>query len=199
MGENDKQLKVIFTLIAAVYVIVQYRINIYNQRVAQAAEYFVVRDRDKELEAQFGLGQFLENSEYVDFLNSVQAKPAEQRSDDYKKGLPVLIRRAGEQKDIYTIVRFYRDIDLCVKASDCDQATICKFFFNDLQNFREYYRPILESSGDASEIKDLAEGECSANFVTYCSAASQSPYCADGAGTPSPTRGLMAFLQRFRR
>jgi hypothetical protein len=194
IGVNDKQLKLIFTIVGAVYVLWQYHISVRNQRITQASDYFILNNRAAVLDAQYKLEKFLQSKAYRDFSAAVKQKPEDLREAEYKEGLPALINELNEDKDIYTITRFYGDLDLCVKASNCDLNTICKYFFQDMQDFRENYRPFLDSSPDLSSTKamgELAEQECSANFLNYCSLCKDSsPYCR-GARQP---RAFMARL-----
>jgi hypothetical protein len=190
IGANDKQLKAVFTVVAAVTFVWQYHINVRNQRVAQASDYFVLKDRAEVVLAQFNLGKFRQSQPYKDFCKDLLKEPADKRETDYDGGLPSLIVEKGYDKDVYTVVRFYEDLGLCVKAANCDPQTICNYFFSDVQNFREDYRPVLQSFDPSSTnvIDELAEGECSASFFHYCDHnGSKSPYCRNIRVTNHPS------------
>jgi hypothetical protein len=184
IGANDKQLRAVFTVVAAVYVVWQYQTNVRNQRIAQASDYFVLKDRrDQVLEAQYKLEKFLHGKAYQDFSAAMQKVPEDLKEASYKVGLPKLVDDSNEDKDVYTIIRFYGDLDLCVKASNCDPNTVCRYFFQDMQDFRENYRPLFDSSPDSSSAKamsELTEQECSSDFRNYCSLCNNSsPDCRD--------------------
>jgi hypothetical protein len=180
LGENDTQLKTIFTLVAAFYVVWQYRINLRNEQIARAASYFAKNDEAQILQAQIDLYTFQRDDPALTrFLNENRAEKQDQvRKKTYKEKLPQLYKAGGMEKNVYTLLQFYSDLALCVKASACDPSTACSYFFNFVQGFRETYRPMLNDSDPQTQvIGELVEEKCRTDLQKYCQDVPESSFC----------------------
>jgi hypothetical protein len=107
----------------------------------------------------------------------------EERIKTYSSELPKLLTESGYLSDVYSLLRFYREIALCVNRSYCDATTVCSYLFIDIQTFRQNYRPILDQwqaqLGETAptDISELAEKSCSIQFLAYCKEVPASPDC----------------------
>jgi hypothetical protein len=90
---------------------------------------------------------------------------------------------SGLSEDVYELLGFYRDVALCVKGDQCDPNTICGYFFDDIQSFRENYRPLLckwqNDLGESAELQigSLLQTSCNSRFQDYCKQHPKSRYC----------------------
>lgn len=184
IGKNEKQIKILFTLVAALYIVWEYRQTVYRSRVERAIGYVRDYDEGKVLETRERISDFWLSKEMTDFLREQRALPGEERATRYENELPKLIETSGRLNDAYNLLNFYRDLSLCVQVSDCDRNTVCSYFFEDVQSFRENYRPLLPRwSRDFGEhaaevVSALAEKECVNQFRNYCERVPVSLYCS---------------------
>jgi hypothetical protein len=184
IGRNEKQIKILFTLIAALYIVWEYRQAVYHSRVERAISYVHDYDQGKILEIREHLSDFWLSKPMTNFLQQQRGLDGDKRVKRYDEELPSLVQSSGSLNDAYNLLNFYRDLSLCVKVSDCDRDTVCNYFFEDVQGFRENYRPLLpewsQNFGEhAAEIVGvLAEKECVSQFRSYCKRVPTSTYCS---------------------
>jgi hypothetical protein len=183
IGKNDKQIKIIFAAVAAFYVLFEYRAAIHQNQITTAISYVTKHDEGKILESREHLYDFWLGQTMSQFIQQQHSLPKEERIKRYTQEFPQLVKASGCLADVYSLLSFYRDVALCVRVSNCDSKTICSYLFDDIQSFRDTYRPLLESwTTDLGETDDrtvgvLAEQACRPQFQQYCREVPASPYC----------------------
>lgn len=186
MGQNEKQIKIVFTFIAAAYVLCEYQAKIKYDHVANSIEYVRRYSDGKILASRESLDAFGISNLYIKESRKLQAEPnVKVRKRRYHEIIPRLLKTNGKYPDVYTILQFYRDIGLCVSVGRCDRETVCNYFFKDMQSFRENYAAILikweQSIGETApkELSDLVQQKCADKFAEYCKKQPDSDYCID--------------------
>ncbi len=176
--------KILFAVIAALYVAFEYRLNIHEAKVSQAVKYIERHDQGEIFKANRVLQDFWisENvSEWSSRLQSIDS--SEERVKRYIKELPDMIDEVGATTYVYQLLNYYRNVGLCVKTSHCHPETVCSYLFDDIQAYRENYRSLLEdwkeNLGDKAptQVADLVENSCSQQFIAYCQEFPTSQYC----------------------
>jgi hypothetical protein len=186
VGENEKQIKIVFTLIAAAYVVFEYQVKIKQDHIANSLEYVRRYADGKIFNSRERLDAFWLSKLVMEENQKLQAEPNTTiRIKRYHEIIPHLLRTSGQSHDVYKILQFYRDVGLCVHARRCDRETVCNYFFTDMQSFRENYRALLEgwtqSIGETAprELSLLVQQDCTDKFTEYCKKKPGSPYCTD--------------------
>ncbi|MBI4128296.1 MAG: hypothetical protein HY459_04490 [Parcubacteria group bacterium] len=178
VGNNDTQLKILFTVVAAFYVAVQYYLRVEEGKVQVTLQYIQKYDQGDVVKATTAVGTFWISDEAKQFFK--RAKP-----DNYDNEFMKLADQNKMGPHIYVIRRFFQSLALCANNNVCDGQTVCDFFFDDLQAFRETYRPYLKAWSDnwgenvSRGIDHLVEKTCSPKFNAYCRAQPNSRSCRD--------------------
>jgi len=141
IGESEKQIKIAFAVVAALYVVWEYRSAIHQNRVTTAIGYVTKHDEGKILESREHLYDFWLGQSMSQFIHEQQSLPRKDRVKRYDQELPQLLKASGRQDDVYNLLSFYRDVALCVRVFNCDRETVCTYLFDDIQAFRDNYRP----------------------------------------------------------
>lgn len=186
VGENEKQIKIVFTLIAAIYVVFEYQVKVKQDHIANTIDYVHRYADGKILESRERLDVFWLSNRVIKVNRKLQAETNSTiRIKRYHEIIPHLLRTSGRSRDVYKILQFYRDVGLCVHTGRCDRETACNYFFTDMQSFRENYRALLDgwtqSIGETApgELSLLVEQKCDDKFAQYCKKMPSSSYCTN--------------------
>jgi hypothetical protein len=180
IGQNHEQLKILFVVIAGLYVIFEYRTKLDEGRIARAVEEVSKYDSYKSSGATARLDAFWLSDKVKALRDEMKTQPAEKRPDLFHNRFAGLVQSEKLTPDVHQTLTHYRKVAICVRAGLCDADTICRFMFDDIQGFRETYRGLLEGEflnegrGDAAY---LAEKDCTKQFREYCQRVSNSSYC----------------------
>ena len=178
VGNNDKQLKILFAIAAAFYIAIQYYLRVEESKVEKSIEYIQKYDQGDVFNATTALNTFWISKEAEQFFERVNA-------DNYDDEFTKLADQKNFGPHIYVIHRFFRNLALCANNGVCDGGAVCDFFFDDIQAFRETYRPYLtvwnQKWGEnvSKGIDGLVEKTCSSEFNTYCRAQPKSRDCQE--------------------
>jgi hypothetical protein len=185
IGTNEKQIKIVFAVIAALYIGIEYRFKVQQDRISRAISYAEKHEQEKILEARERLRKFWLTDPVRELIARLKSSlPPEKRAEHYHKEMVELLRSSDLITEVDSLLNFYRSVALCVDIAHCDGKTICRYFFNEIQDFRENYRALLDEwaneLGDLApgEIKYLVESTCSQQFKLYCKNLQRSPYCS---------------------
>lgn len=184
VGENEKQIKIVFTLIASMYVIFQYQAKIRQDRIANSMDYTHRYTSEPILPMKERLDSFWLSKQVQEVSRKLQAEPnSAVRFKRYNEVIPQLLQTSGRDRDVYGILQFYRDVGLCIQANRCYYKTACDYFFVDMLSFRSNYRPLLEewtlTLGETApaELSELIQHTCRENFVQFCKEHPTSNHC----------------------
>lgn len=176
---NDKQLKILFTIVAAFYIAIQYYLRVEEGKVELSLQYIQKYDQGNVVKATTALGTFWISDEAEQFFKRVNP-------DNYDDELMELVdQKKINPHHIYVISGFFRSLALCANNDVCDGQTVCDFFFDDIQAFRETYRPYLAKwskkwgENVSKGIDQMVEKTCSSEFKAYCRAWPNSRSCRD--------------------
>jgi hypothetical protein len=191
IGENEKQLKILFAIIAALYVVVEYGENVRQDRIANTMFYIHDYVDGKISETRAHLNAFMTGDTVkLEFDNLRGERNPWKRAELYNKRMVGLIKNAHLTGDIDRLLDYYQGIAVCVQTDRCDRGTACGYFFNDIQDFRENYRSILEDwasdlgESGTGDLTTLAQSECIEQFNRYCGKVPQSAYCKNRESWP---------------
>lgn len=175
-GRNEVQIKIIFAIVAAMYVVFEYRMNVWDDKISRTLDYIKQYNSGEILEASVSLNSFWISDEATNFFTNVTP-------ENYTREIIMLIIEKQWYDEIYKLHNFYSDLSMCANNSICDVDTACEFFFDDIQSFRETYRVFLEDvSGKwgediSSEVQTFVKTRCQTQFKSYCTELPESPYC----------------------
>lgn len=174
LGDNEKQVKMVFAVVAAAYVICEYRIKVSSDRAAAAMSYLNKYDEEKMLQAR--------QKVLHDLVEAIQEQmktiPRDQLLKTYDAQLEQRVNSSEDTKQgIYMLLEFYRDLGVCVESSGCDARATCGYFFGDIQSFRELCRPISEQWPETEVLDELVKNNCEKSMRSYCKEAKNSPDC----------------------
>jgi hypothetical protein len=185
IGTNEKQIKIVFAIIAAMYIGFEYRAKVKQDKIARAISYVEKHEQEKILEAREHLRGFWLTGPVKELRERLKSSiPPEKRPEQYHKEMVALLHSSGRIAEVNSLLSFYGSVALCVNISHCDDKTVCRYFFDEIQRFRENYRALLDQWADElgdltpREIKHLAESTCSQQFKLYCKELKTSPYCS---------------------
>ena len=133
---NDAQLKIVFAVVAALYVLFEYRGKLEADRLQRSLDYISRYDQGNLFEANRKLSKFWLSSEVAEWEMNVE-------KDHYHEELAVLLQGHSLVDEAYELLMFYRNASICARTTLCKGETICRFFFSDVQDFRETYRGLL--------------------------------------------------------
>lgn len=175
LGDNDKQVKIVFAIIAAVYVIAEYRIKVHSDRAAAAMSYLNKYDEEKMLQVREKVLHDLVEALVIQMSTVPEDKRVKAYSDQFQQRFN---SNEDTKQGIYTLLEFYRDLGVCVESSNCDSHAICGYFFDDIQSFREMCRPISVNWQEAEVLDELVKSDCETSLRKYCKdRAPNSPDC----------------------
>lgn len=189
LGDSEKQIKLIFTVLAAIYIYFEYNDKRQQDRIGNSMDYIrrYTDEKGSIYPAREHLFNFWIDRKNVNVIKKLKIKSSPKI---YDETIPKMLKSLNLHLDVYKILIFYRDINICVQANRCDQKVICSYFFKEIQDFRENYRAILsewtQTIGESApvELEQLMLQEtCSIKFKEYCSKNQNSPYCSGGLGS----------------
>ncbi len=175
-GRNHEQVKIVFAIIAAAYVIFEYRAGVSSDQVERSLTYAEIHATGEIAESSMRLYGFWFSEEADSFFEDVN-------SNNYDQKLVELIYANDLTRDVYDIQRFYNQLALCANGDLCDSETSCDYFFDTVQAFRETYRPYLRristryNEDILESITKFVEVSCRAEFKAYCEELTDSPDC----------------------
>ena len=181
IGVNDVQIKLVFALIGAAYVIFQYNAHVINTRVERAVTHWKEAHKGEFYEIANALNQFYTSDKYKKWSKTTT-------HETYHQDLIEELAAQSLNNNVYSLLGVYGGIAICAKSNLCDGETSCALFFEEIQGFRENYRGHLitweENLGDHSgrDIEFFAEQICKDRFKAYCDEVKQSPDC-NGSST----------------
>lgn len=130
VGKNEKQIKIIFTLIAAAYIVFEYQVKVKQDHIANSIDYVHSYAEGKILDSRERLDAFWLSNRVIEVNRKLQDEPNSTiRIKRYHEIIPHLLRTSGQSRDVYKILQFYRDVGLCVNAGLCDRETVCNYFW----------------------------------------------------------------------
>jgi len=173
---NDVQLKILFSVVAALYVLAEYSMKGHEAKVEKTLKYverhtqFEVAAARRKLDA-FWLSKPV--SEWQKLLN-----PA-----NYNTVVPDMMQKRDLLGEIKVLTAFYNELSQCVNKRICDGPTACQFFFEEVQSFRHNYKWHLDELQDGwkesggTAINEMVDHACSKDAASYCAKTPKSPYC----------------------
>jgi hypothetical protein len=173
IGGNHEQLKVVFAIIAGLYVFNEYMDKVKEARLTKSLEY-VKRFKEPEIAtARDKLDEFW-NSKPIEEWQKVLNR------DNYDELAPKLIEKGGLRNHVRVLGTFYRELGLCLQSKMCDQASACLYFFTEMQAFRHNYKWQLEAQ-DGGILTEIAARACIERNRTYCQVNGTSQFCRQTA------------------
>ncbi len=184
IGKNEKQIKIVFTLIAAFYIIFEYQTKLQQDRIAHSMNYVHRYTSVPVLEVKERLDSFWLSDQIQGVSRKLisEADPSV-RFKQYSTVISQLLRTSGRDHDVYRILQFYRNVGLCVSAGRCDYKTVCDYFFTDMRSFQSNYRPLFDewtqTLGETApaELSQFIQQTCSRNVAQHCKDHPLSNYC----------------------
>lgn len=195
IGKNEQQIKVIFTALAACFVVLEYEQQLYEGTVDRAITYVEKHDRGPILEARNALDEFWMSEELEKWEASLQTVGYQENEDPverYSKELPELLKQQGMTSHLSNLMNFYKTVSLCAEAEHCHAETVCQYLFNDIQDYRENYGVFLKDTmkelGDNApkQIERFVSGQCPQQMAKHCREYSESSYCENGSSSEYP-------------
>jgi hypothetical protein len=174
IGENEKQIKILFTLIGALYVIWEYRSSLKQTRILAAMDFVEQYSKPPVYDDKKKLALFWMSDKGINFVNEQKKLTSKERKEAYSKNLLVLLKNNSANNNeqlinelaIDGVFNFYKDVSYCLKTNKCDRDTICQYFFSAIKGFEHTYRPVLEK---LSTDYGNSSGEVLSEFVRECS------------------------------
>jgi hypothetical protein len=174
VGSNHEQVKILFAVLAAFFVVVEYLGKANEAAVAKTLEY-VKRFNETEIAAaRKKLDAFLDQ-------RSVEPWGKQLNPRNYDREITTRLYERGLTSDVRLLGHFYREVGLCVQGKICNAAKACHFFFTDIQEFMHNYKPYLEEperlrEGTPAILFQLVSVSCAPQHKAYC-AKYPSPFC----------------------
>lgn len=131
IGQYHEHIKIAFAMIAALWVLMEYRGKQYEQRVERAVNYIKQASESSLLDAEVKT-----TLTWVDpaFLAKVKAATGD------REAVNKLLANSIEQsltKEVWNTFNFYKSLSICVNADLCDAKTACARFERDIRIFNE--------------------------------------------------------------
>jgi hypothetical protein len=180
LGANHEQVKIVFVVVAGLYVLFEYRVQVQADRVKHAVEYVEKYDESKSSGGMARLDALWLSSDVRDLRERMKKEPAVTRADQFHRQFAELVQNHNLIADVYRMLTHFRKVAICAESGLCNADTLCRFMFDDIQSFRETYRGLLEQEFKADsngEVARFAENTCKQQFGTYCRQVPASPYC----------------------
>lgn len=181
IGDNEKQIKLVFALVAGVYAFYQYNAHVEATRVERVLSYSTQAHEGEVSKAMQELQAFYSGESYSQWVSTTTAAT-------YNKSLFEELQRRALNSRVYHLLGFYGSLASCVEAGLCEKDVACQIFFEEIQGFRENYRAHLDlwekELGDRSvrDIHVFAQKSCKATFTAYCASLNnRSAYCTSKA------------------
>jgi hypothetical protein len=177
LGKNEAQIKIVFALVAAAYVIFEYNAHVESTRVERSVAAWKEVRQGGFYKSASALNQFYTSNDYKQWLKTTTP-------ETYHHRLIEELEVRSLSNDIYALRGLYGGVAICAKSNLCDKGTTCTLFFDEIQAFRETYRQHLkmweETLGDhsASDIEEFALKLCKDQVKAYCVEVPQSPDCS---------------------
>ena len=168
-----------------IYAILQYESALADGRLKQTFQYIQRYSSGDVGAAVTSVNTFWWTDDATAFFKGT--KPS-----NYNQRLLDLVKKQDWYKDIFIQNNFFREVAICANNQLCDPKVSCIFFFNDIQGFRETFRPELgvmnaRTREDLmSDVELFVQYTCRDDFRQYCARAPHSRDCAH-AGGASPT------------
>lgn len=177
IGKNEKQLTILFAMIAGLYVLYEYRLSVHASKVERAMAY-VERGRSGEVQTDLhDLREFSWKLADSGDLKGVAPK-------DYSAEFARRLAGAGMVGRVDRVMEHYQDIATCVDAELCDAAVSCQLLFGEMQDFQENYRALLDAwrdrGGDTGPVQIAAflKNQCVEERTKYCREVPRSVDCS---------------------
>jgi hypothetical protein len=137
IGADNEQIKIIFALVAATWIIVEYRIKQHELRVERTVSYVKKATEDKFIEDSIKLTRGLLDPDMMTRLESVEGD-----KEKYAK----IMKEFAEKNfsETWRIYNFYNDLATCVNENLCDSATACRRFHREISVFVSNTAPYFD-------------------------------------------------------
>lgn len=119
IGTNTEQIKIVFTVIAAIYVLVQYQSSLSEAAVKQTMSFQARHSEGDLLKAHLDLDSMLLNPDNQKLL-AASKKPSEE--------IDKLVKTNKYERDVITLADFYGQLATCVQSGVCKAETACAVF-----------------------------------------------------------------------
>jgi hypothetical protein len=138
IGTNHDAITIVFTIIAALYVLIEYIGNEHNDKIK----------RTLELQARYSQGELLAsriklNAFMLDTTN--KDKIDKERGNAKSTKITELVREAKLEGNILTLTDFFKQAATCIEKDICDRDTACAAFHSDLTGQRNTYYDLYQS------------------------------------------------------
>jgi hypothetical protein len=139
MGRYNEQIKIIFALVAAIWVLVEYRGKQEETRIERAIDYMKRSSMGELLAAELKMTQYWTDQGIVQKLESMPKGDkkifADFISESVEKSLKI---------EVWRVFNFYNSLAICVNGQLCDPTAACNSFKRDIKVFIENYGPYFE-------------------------------------------------------
>jgi hypothetical protein len=160
VGTYNEQIKIAFALIAAIWILCEYRAKQHETRVERSAEYMKQHAAEKVVDAEIKSVLYRLTP---DFLARRDAIPEGDRQAFEQFAITNGEKLADE---VWRRLHFYKSLAICVKSGLCDAETACSRFKTDmtiyLANYGPYFAKYLKThQHDALQpVREMTEQFC---------------------------------------
>jgi hypothetical protein len=135
VGTYSEQIKLAFALVAAIWILFEYRAKQHESRIERSAEYMKQGAAEKVVDAEIKSIVFRLTP---DFLQRRDAIPKDDR-----RAFEAFAIANGEKlvEEVWRRLHFYKSLAICVKSGLCDADTACARFSTDIAIYFENYGP----------------------------------------------------------
>jgi len=136
LHENEKQLKLMFTLAAGFYVVIAYGLNQRDADIKRTLDYQTRYSEGEFQKAHLELNMLLLNPANKDAIDKASIPDAK---------IKELVEANGYQRDVLILADLFAEVTTCVRRNLCHQQTACAIFRDRIFAHRNNYHALFES------------------------------------------------------
>jgi hypothetical protein len=135
LREHEKEIKLLSTLMAAGYVILQYEISQRDAKIARTLEFETRYSQTEVLAAHIELDTFLLNPQTKAEIDAAPVPGGK---------IMELVQSKGYDKDVLILSDFFSEVTTCVQKNLCHRPTACAVFRDRVVALRNNYFKLFE-------------------------------------------------------
>jgi hypothetical protein len=139
VGKYNEQIKIVFVVVAALWVLIEYKHKQEEARIERTIDYIKRSSMGELLAAEVKMTQYWTNKATDQRVNALPKQD--------KKAYADFIVETVERSlttEVWQMFNFYKSLAICVNARLCDPTTACIRFQRDIKIFIENYGPYFE-------------------------------------------------------